>query len=166
MANESQAENRIRTRTHIMIVHSEAPKVKALTEVLCANGEIRITQCESLHQLVESSIHSRADGFVVEVGSVDDLSLLSRFAERQNTVPLIAMVTDGSEVAIVDQYGSGEGLPFFWDYKGAGAGNHKIEITVVEDKNPSSFYTSFITRQFWLQCRLYWFLLFIKHLAY
>lgn len=79
---------------------------------------------------------SKTKGAKAEFDFVGDRIVLVAFTFDDGGMASVKI--DGKEVAIVDQYVDGEGLPFFWDYKGAGPGKHKIEVTVIDDKNPAS----------------------------
>lgn len=45
---------------------------------------------------------------------------------------------DGKEVATVDLYGNGKGIPAGWEHKGLAPGRHTFRITVLGEKSPAS----------------------------
>ena len=45
---------------------------------------------------------------------------------------------DGKEVAVVDQFGPGRGLPFSWECEGLAPGRHNLKLTVLDQKNEES----------------------------
>lgn len=45
---------------------------------------------------------------------------------------------DGKVIAVVDQYGPGRYLPFYWEHHGLSPGKHTIKITLLPDKNKES----------------------------